>query len=177
MRENPYSKNCPTASSEIGCINEAISKRMSERYSRISKVDSDYFFSRGVSAQTAKLLSREVKVIGGKNCTCLPLKSSSTLNTIIDVLKLPRTYPHDIAHRHHVPVRLNRMPNGTIDNIGELPLSHILADASANRQKESCARTPDLPELHDHGAIILTQRHGSHQAFVVTLPRVPITLQ
>jgi hypothetical protein len=61
MLENLYSKSYPTASSEIGCINEAILKGMSEQHGQISKADSDYFFNRGISVRTARLLSREVK--------------------------------------------------------------------------------------------------------------------
>jgi hypothetical protein len=55
---------------------------------------------------------QKTRVVKSKNCTCLPLKSSSTFTSIIDNFKLPRSYPHDLAHRHHVPVRLSRIPNG-----------------------------------------------------------------
>lgn len=47
---------------------------------------------------------------------------------IIDTLKLPPSYPHDLAHRLHVPVRLSRVPNGERDNIGNSSRPHLVLD-------------------------------------------------
>jgi hypothetical protein len=64
---------------------------------------------------------QKTKVTNGKNCFCLPLKDETTFKTTIQNLKLPRSYPHDIAFRHHVPVRLSRISDSDIDNIGDSP--------------------------------------------------------
>ena len=96
-------------------------------------------------------------MINGKDCLRLPLRSQSTFNMIINILRLPRSYPHEIAHRHHVPVRLSYIPGAEMDNIGACrqPLRFPTIMLTARRYRVPESRF--LGELYDHGSLVQSE--------------------